>query len=923
MSAELPGIPAQQALAFLREWNKGRQLDQRQLDQRRAYRHAAAVLAGIDDIGSLNPLGPVSPSLSAAEVLRDDLVPVNAKRVGGRVMLSADVRREALAELVGEHGLSAALAANPKERTGPVQAQFENYLMGPVKAIEKQTLPELEDSLQVLLWLDGVPIEHPPLDDVRRRLDYLRLLAPFESLAGDAVFRGRQREMDDLRAYVGVLPPDSLLALIANKALSWIRPTQRPALTVFGPGGVGKSALVARFMLEHTRLPEAVRIPFAYLDFDRPTLDIGRPLTLCVEMIRQLHLQFPIHENVNSLLDLVVKQAAAMADTDQLSAARAALADLLGLIQSMLGLRPYVVTLDTFEEVQYRREASAFPFWDMLTALQQQAPFLRVVISGRAPVESLRLAGKPADSLEIGSLDHTAAIAFLRAQGIDNDDIAARIVNQVGGVPLSLKLAASLIKRIGADARNIDNLTDRSSFWFSASDELIQGQLFERILGHIHNPQVERLAHPGLVLRRITPEVILNVLNEPCSLAITSLTEAEALFEKLRKETALVMINQDEGAEELVHRSDLRRIMLKLLVQKAPAQVRDIHKRAVDWYKTRPGLRARAEELYHRLQLGEGIWQPNTKNPLDDRSIRFSIQTSLEELPIESQLLLAGYGFRVPKEILARADRDEREAGMVAEIEELLPYGPTSVEQAAAIARELLSQANGASPAYRAAARVAFQQGNVAQGLRVVERGLSLTIPANNTIQTLELLREKAWALLGEPEEKLVLGQLNEYARRHQNKSAILQQRSQSAWRVRDQPGERETASALAEIAGLLPDMTTGQIWELVPVLGLMVRGLVTFYPEVADLLGSRVTDEKSPFQLASFADSRVQQALQMLVNDVTDAWGSEALVSDLGLRMVVAERFEQLCAVWPYRVLQVQPPYGSRGSQDLREVAA
>ena len=61
--------------------------------------------------------------------------------------------------------------------------------------------------------------------------------------------------------------------------------------------------------------------------------------------------------------------------------------------------------------------------------------------------------------------------------------------------------------------------------------------------------------------------------------------------------------------------------MLKLLVQKSPAQVNDIHQRAVKWYSSQQGLRARAEELYHRLQLGETV----DRSALDDRSIRFSI----------------------------------------------------------------------------------------------------------------------------------------------------------------------------------------------------------------------------------------------------------------------------------------------------------
>src|SRR5262249_25672069 len=142
------------------------------------------------------------------------------------------------------------------------------------------------------------------------------------------------------------------------------------------------------------------------------------------------------------------------------------------------------------------------------------------------------------------------------------------------------------------------------------------------------------------------------------------------------------------------------------------------------------------------LQLGESV----DRSALDDRSVRFSIQASIEELPVVSQLRLARYGLEVSKEILKRASREQRDANIAARIEELLPYGPTSVGEASRIAKRLLNQKNGSGLVYRAAARVALQQGEVDEGLRIVEQGLSVTIPRNDTLETLHLLRDKAWA---------------------------------------------------------------------------------------------------------------------------------------------------------------------------------
>ena len=593
------------------------------------------------------------------------------------------------------------------------------------------------------------------------------------------------------------------------------------------------------------------------------------------------------------------------------------LADLLGSIESRLGPRPYVVTLDTFEEIQYRGEARAFPFWELLANLQQAMPFLRVVVSGRAPANGLMLAGKPAFGLEIGDLDKAAAVAFLQAKGVDDPGLAARIVGQVGGVPLSLKLAASLVEREGAEAKGIRALAGRSSFWFSASDEMIQGQLFERILGHIHHPQVERLAHPGLVMRRLTPEVILHVLNAPCSLGVTSLSEAQSLFEELRKETALVVVSQDEDSEALAHRPDLRRIMLKLLVQKAPAQVAEIHRRAVEWYSKQPGLRAAAEALYPGLQLGEKV----DSSAFADRDVRFSIQTAIAELPVESQLLLAVHGFDVSKEILERASRDQAEAAAAARIEDLLPYGPSSVNQAVSIVSKEMSGLSGPSPMYRAAARAALQQGEIPGALELIEQGLSLSIPANNTMQTLDLLREKAWALQGTGGEPAVLAELKDYAGRHRDTSATFQYWTELYATLRGAGSEPPAAAspareALNEIAGLLPSLDGLAVWGLLPAMRLAMPRLVIDYREAVPLLRARLIDEGGPFRQASFADSNVNARLEQLLAVAVSRWQA----TDRGPLRDVAAPFGQLLAVWPYRVLRVQPPYGSRGRRRLSE---
>ena len=104
------------------------------------------------------------------------------------------------------------------------------------------------------------------------------------------------------------------------------------------------------------------------------------------------------------------------------------------------------------------------------------------------------------------------------------------------------------------------------------------------------------------MLRRLTPELILEVLAEPCGLEISTPAEARRLFDELGRETALVSFDVD-GA--LIHRPDLRRTILSLLEADQPEQARQIHAAAVAYYERGPAdAVGRAEEIYHRLKLG-------------------------------------------------------------------------------------------------------------------------------------------------------------------------------------------------------------------------------------------------------------------------------------------------------------------------------
>ena len=61
----------------------------------------------------------------------------------------------------------------------------------------------------------------------------------------------------------------------------------RAPFVIWGVGGVGKTTLISKFMLEHAEAAVG-HYPFAYLDFDRNTISARRPSGLLMEMCLQV-----------------------------------------------------------------------------------------------------------------------------------------------------------------------------------------------------------------------------------------------------------------------------------------------------------------------------------------------------------------------------------------------------------------------------------------------------------------------------------------------------------------------------------------------------------------------------------------------------------------------------------------------------------
>ena len=218
-------------------------------------------------------------------------------------------------------------------------------------------------------WLARTGLPLPPTGELRANLERATLIAPFRHLTR-GFFAGREAELRQLAAYVDAPDP------AGNAAPS-------PPILIHGPGGMGESALLAHFILEHsernTTRPGSWR-PFAYLDFDRPELDARDPGGVLLAIARQIAPQVPgLQAEVGALIEQwtarqrtgglapsgvakarrnqLVARATAAADVDELAAGLAAL---LGKVHALMAM-PLVLVLDTLEEVQYlaRRDGAA------------------------------------------------------------------------------------------------------------------------------------------------------------------------------------------------------------------------------------------------------------------------------------------------------------------------------------------------------------------------------------------------------------------------------------------------------------------------------------------------------------------------------------------------------------------------------------
>jgi hypothetical protein len=372
-------------------------------------------------------------------------------------------------------------------------------------------------------------------------------------------------------------------------------------------------------------------------------------------------------------------------------------------------------------------------------------PGLPVVVSGRAEWED-----RPVEQLPLGDLDPDAARQVVIAERTPAT-VAAKVVELVGGNPLCLRLAVQVLHRDGLEA--FDGLAaDDLSVSGAIRSQLVQGLLYKRILGHLHDKEVKKLAFPGLTVRRIDPGVIREVLAVPCGLDVPDDATADDLFTRLSREIALV---QPGRAGALYHRSDVRRVMLGLLRTESAGQYEAINRAAAEYYRARtagqptPDPAARAEEIYHRLASGDPIeeidrlWVTGVEEFLRGAVDDFTM--------VGPATFLAGrLGVEVPPHLWGQSRLEDWERRAAKRADDLVRLGDPAKALEVVAGRPERSPA---SSLYEIEARLRLDMGDPVSAIRVARAGIESSLAAANESVQLDLMLFLADALWihGEP----------------------------------------------------------------------------------------------------------------------------------------------------------------------------
>ena len=500
--------------------------------------------------------------------------------------LRAAVRRQQLARLDRPASVHAALDGAPTAEPDDVFATaLRRLLLGEDIAIPPAGTAKVDSEAHHTLAAEEAA-RHSALQFAASApvVDKIKRTAELNACRGRIAERQQQ-------ASIAIVLPDKLYGRNAEveRLLRFATGTMkdtRPML-VTGIAGVGKSAVLAAVLKRQLKRGHAA----IQIDFDRPDLSDAGPLPIVREIMRQLELALlgPAKASMQKTATVLSAVRDAIRAFELKQSQRATFASqfsfilsavyppLLHDIDESMRAMPVLLVLDTFEIVGSLGADAVNRVLRLEADLREQAGLkgLRTIISGRgvplaeadSEVDGVNLLGavnafgRPTRRITIEGLADADGADLLAARDRNRrfpaESDRQRLSKALKGHPMALLVLERFARERSAAEVN-DLVVDIESN-SDLSAEFAQAFVYTRVLERLTDPEIRRLAHPGLVLRLITPDLIRLVLAGPCLLGIIDQERAEVLFEKLKSQYWLV---ETISPGVVRHRPDLRRQML-------------------------------------------------------------------------------------------------------------------------------------------------------------------------------------------------------------------------------------------------------------------------------------------------------------------------------------------------------------------------
>lgn len=367
-----------------------------------------------------------------------------------------------------------------------------------------------------------------------------------------------------------------------------------------GAGGAGKSAILRQL----DRRLEGTDTLMCVIDFDTPGLhprDTGRLNSMLSRLIG-LRAGAEAYASISSVRQELratsrfgmpsVGSSAESHDRSNRSTLYEA-----GKAIDTAGIRILLIAFDTAEEIHAEFVPTLVNWLEALPSAMGPQIAVRCLVTGRLFDEQRaawqRYLGTRVLK-QVDELTHPECLELLARNGVLPEP-SQRIAGSrlLPKRPLELKLMSRIVRDQGVTS--IDELERDILSGGAAADVLFAGLVYKRVLMRVPE-EIRALAHPGLVLRYVTVDLLLEVLVPALDLPANTRVQAQDLLNLLASHAWLAV----RDGEKVWHRRDVRRSALLAMAGVERDKAIRIHEHAIVYFE-KSG--AHVDAMYHRLML--------------------------------------------------------------------------------------------------------------------------------------------------------------------------------------------------------------------------------------------------------------------------------------------------------------------------------